>query len=216
MHRRPLAHAMVPVTRARVRAHLLKRDKPVPVQQRDVVVDIRRRVPAQQVIMKRAELARRVMMPDIVEIGLRKRNMDHAGDQKPDRKPGKAMLPTRSRDPHASPLDPVRRVVTPSHARGVGVSNPLCDPPPAWSRNRPSGRRSNGFRRSVESRDRTWRGEAATTTSPNTARRVAASPDHGREAVVRTGHRSNHLGREPDHRPRVGARQGAGSTRAVT
>jgi 1-acyl-sn-glycerol-3-phosphate acyltransferase len=57
---------------------------PVPVQDGHVLFARGTRVPAQQVIVKWTDLAGSVMVPDIVVIGLRKRNVKEAEDQKRD------------------------------------------------------------------------------------------------------------------------------------
>jgi hypothetical protein len=65
-------------------ARLDERDKPVPVQHRHVVVGIGPGMPAQEMVVIGADLAGRVVVADIVIVGLRQRDVDRAEDQNSD------------------------------------------------------------------------------------------------------------------------------------
>ncbi len=56
----------------------------MPVQQCHVVVGIGQGMPAQEVVVVRADLAGLVVVADVVVVGLRQRDMDRAEDQEPD------------------------------------------------------------------------------------------------------------------------------------
>lgn len=60
------------------------RQEPMPVEHRNVFVPARRGMPPEQVVMVDADLARRIVMPNVVEVGLRQRDMDQARDQQSD------------------------------------------------------------------------------------------------------------------------------------
>jgi hypothetical protein len=51
-------------------AELHDRDKPVPMQHGHVIVEVRRGMPAQKVIVIAADFARRVVVADVVIVGL--------------------------------------------------------------------------------------------------------------------------------------------------
>ena len=65
-------------------AELHDRHEPVPVQHGHVVVEVGRRVPAQQVIVITADFAGRVMVADVVIVGLGQRHVNDAENQYPD------------------------------------------------------------------------------------------------------------------------------------
>jgi hypothetical protein len=58
--------------------------EPMPVQQRDVVVTIRRGMPSQQMVVIAADFARSIVMADIVIVRLGERNVNEAQNQRPD------------------------------------------------------------------------------------------------------------------------------------
>src|SRR5262249_51636135 len=83
VHRRARPGPVMIVARAQVVvAKLYDRDEPVPVEQSDIVVKVGGGVPAQKVVVKYAELARCVVVTDVVIIGLRERHVDQAEDEK--------------------------------------------------------------------------------------------------------------------------------------
>jgi len=82
-------------------AQFNERNEPVPVEQGDVVVVVGRGVPAQEVVMVGAELARGIVVADVVIIGLGKRYVDHTENQKADSQGSRATpirLPPRCHD----------------------------------------------------------------------------------------------------------------------
>jgi hypothetical protein len=70
-----------PLVRA---AELDDRDEPVPVQHGDVSVVVRRGVPAEKVIVISADFAGRVVMADVVIVGLRQRHVKETENQNSD------------------------------------------------------------------------------------------------------------------------------------
>ncbi len=56
-------------------------EEPVPVQHRNVVGDTRARVPAEQVVVVLAHLARTVVMSNVMKVGLRQRRVRETEDQ---------------------------------------------------------------------------------------------------------------------------------------
>jgi hypothetical protein len=65
-------------------AEFHNRHEPVPVQHGHVVVKVGRRVPAQQVIVIDADFAGRVVVADVVVVGLRQRHVNQAENQNSD------------------------------------------------------------------------------------------------------------------------------------
>ena len=86
VHRRPLPGMVIPIiVRPLVRvAELDDRDEPVPVQHGDVSVVVRRGVPAEKVIVITANFAWRVVMADVVIVGLRQRHVEETENQNSD------------------------------------------------------------------------------------------------------------------------------------
>jgi len=60
------------------------RENPVPVQDRRIGIVARGRMPPEQMVVVDADLARRVVMANVVEVGLRQGNVDQARDQQAD------------------------------------------------------------------------------------------------------------------------------------
>src|SRR5262249_23453662 len=82
VHRRARPGPVMIVARAQVVvAKLNDRDEPVPVEQSDIVVKVGGGVPAQEGVVKYAELARCVVVTNVVIIGLRERHVDQAKDE---------------------------------------------------------------------------------------------------------------------------------------
>jgi len=77
-------------------ARLDERHEPVPMQHGHVVVQIGRGVPAQEVIMVDADFAGRVMVADVVVVGLGQRDVNDAENQNAD-----------SQDSNASSIGPL-------------------------------------------------------------------------------------------------------------
>jgi hypothetical protein len=81
VNKRPLTVGVVTVVGI---VGLGQRNKPVPVQQGDIGVNRGRGMPSQQVVVKEADLAGRVVVADIVIIRLRQRHANHTRDQQAD------------------------------------------------------------------------------------------------------------------------------------
>ena len=76
--------------------------EPVPVQDGHVVGPTRGGVPAEQVVVVLAHLARPVMMADVVEVELRQRRMHDAEDQQGDPQATSVALSSRAAGPHST------------------------------------------------------------------------------------------------------------------
>jgi hypothetical protein len=77
---------------------LYNRDEPVPVQHGHVVVGVGRGVPPQKVIVVDADLVGRVVVADIMIVGLRQRHMNETENQNSDSqvaRPSPQSVPTR-------------------------------------------------------------------------------------------------------------------------
>jgi hypothetical protein len=82
VHSRTRVRAIMLIVREVViTPELHDRDEPMPMQHGDVGITIRRRVPAEKVIVISTDLARRVMVADIVVVGLWQRHVYQAEDQ---------------------------------------------------------------------------------------------------------------------------------------
>ena len=64
-----------------------RREDPMPVQDGRIGIVTRGGMPPEQMVMVDADFARRVMMANVVEVGLRQGNMDQARDQQADPDP---------------------------------------------------------------------------------------------------------------------------------
>ena len=89
-------------------AELHERNEPVPVQHGHVVVEIGRGVPAQEVIVVDADFAGRVMVADVVIVGLGQRYVNDAENQNADsqvRVPSPESPPIERHDLASFPMD---------------------------------------------------------------------------------------------------------------
>lgn len=78
--------------------------EPVPVQGRHVLGVPRSRMPAEQVVVVVADFAGRIVVANVVEVGLRQRSMDEAEDQENDPQATLSSLLSPTSDRHkASP-----------------------------------------------------------------------------------------------------------------
>ena len=103
VQRRAGPRAVVLVVGGLVRvARLDKRNDPVPMQHGNVVVAIGRGVPAQKVIVVDADFAGRVMMADVVVVGLGQRYVDDTENQNTDSQGSSASMTTPPRHGHVS------------------------------------------------------------------------------------------------------------------
>jgi hypothetical protein len=91
--------AMFVVRRLVMITELNNRDEPVPVQHGHVVVGVGRRVPAQKVIVVDADLVGRVMVTDVVVVGLGQRHVNEAENQNSDSQVARP-------SPQSVPIDP--------------------------------------------------------------------------------------------------------------
>ena len=123
VHARAGAGTMMLVVGALVMiAELHERNEPVPVQQGHVVVEIGRGVPAQEMIVIDADFAGRVVVADVVIVGLRQRYVDDAENQDAD---SQGSCPSPDQPAAATPR--FRLVLGSNEGR-------LCQP---WSGKRP-------------------------------------------------------------------------------
>ena len=89
----------------RNRRSFKQRQEPVPVQQRHVGIGFGRRVPPQQVIVVIANLARTVVMANVVIVGLRQRHVNHTQHHDPDEQDARPRcLPSAPPDHDETPI----------------------------------------------------------------------------------------------------------------
>ena len=79
------------------------RNEPVPVQHGHVVVEVGRRVPAQKVIVIDADFAGRVMVADVVIVGLGQRHVHEAENQNSDSQVACPLPESAPLGPHVLP-----------------------------------------------------------------------------------------------------------------
>ncbi len=85
VERRARARPMVVVIRSLMGIRTVKlRQKPVPVQQRDVGIQFGCGMPPQQMIVMSTDLARTVVMANVVIVRLRQGHVNHAQNHDPD------------------------------------------------------------------------------------------------------------------------------------
>jgi hypothetical protein len=86
------------------------RQEPVPVQHRNILSSESLRMPAQQVVVISAHLARTIVMAYVVEISLRQRSVHQAEDQKANPRP--AHLPISGQPPQSHAIRSIRPLPT--------------------------------------------------------------------------------------------------------
>ena len=65
-------------------SRLDERKEPVPVKETEVGIEIGRGMPAQQVVVMKADFTSGIVMANVVVVGLRQRNVNDAEDHDPD------------------------------------------------------------------------------------------------------------------------------------